>query len=363
MDVPETSIQDLQKTSAVIEKLAANPQAFSAAYDAYKVSDAAKFEAALGKAGVAEECHIVCTFFCRKHCVGLCKKFCTEPNTREVDAAGVLAYAKAVGPLFRDEAIVKSFLEIMVSEDVKAWAEIIKKYQLGPFCYQLCALLFSWRCRKTCHELCPAKPLITRIGSIPISQIDALGYGNGPSIPPFYVAPPNPAAGYGDHPFGGAIWLMGVFNMAAATDYLVRGVFNRAGLVWLYDPIIVGPQIGYDNVPPQPLRHRFPNHPVQGCAMECPENSCTQSTGTDPGWFKISELTDSDGGRFTTGEKTLMMWPSPLPDGVYYLRLRVRDALMNTRVSSPQVVRLDNTGPFRFTASQSRYHFVAASTA
>jgi hypothetical protein len=56
--------------------------------------------------------------------------------------------------------------------------------------------------------------------------------------------------------------------------------------------------------------------------------------------------TDSDGGRFTTGEKTLMMWPSPLPDGVYYLRLRVRDGAMNTRVSSPQVVPLDNTGPF-----------------
>jgi hypothetical protein len=31
---------------------------------------------------------------------------------------------------------------------------------------------------------------------------------------------------------------------------------------------------------------------------------------------------------------------------VYHLRLRVRDAVMNTRVSSPQVVRLDNTGPF-----------------
>jgi len=72
----------------------------------------------------------------------------------------------------------------------------------------------------------------------------------------------------------------------------------------------------------------------------------SQSGNPDPGWFKINQLTDSDGGRLTTGEKTLLQWPSPLPDGVYYLRLRVRDAAMNVRVSSPQVVRLDNTGPF-----------------
>ncbi len=72
----------------------------------------------------------------------------------------------------------------------------------------------------------------------------------------------------------------------------------------------------------------------------------TQSGGADPGWFKINELTDSDGGRLTTGEKTLLMWPTSIPDGSFYLKLRVRDAAMNVRESSPQVVRLDNTGPF-----------------
>ena len=341
-DSQNTNVQELQKTSEVIEKLAANPDAFKEAYEAFIANDSARFEAAINKAGIADECHIVCTFFCRKHCVGLCKKFCPRPTQDEVDAAEMLAYAQAVGPLFRDEAIVLRFLEIMEAEDVKAWNEEIKRYKLERFCYQLCALLCSWRCKKRCHGICPAKPLITRVGSIPISQIDALGYGSGPSIPPFYVAPPNPAAGYGDHPFGGAIWLMGVFNMPTAVEYLVE--VSSTGPAGTYDPILVGPQVGYDNVPPQPPPPPVPE-PLVGPPWNTPRNR-TQSTGVDPGWFKINELTDSDGGRFTTGEKTLLMWPSPLPDGVYYLRLRVRDALMNTRVSGPQVVRLDNTGPF-----------------
>ena len=342
METPDISVQDLQHASAVIEKLAANPDAFNGAYNAFIASDAAKFEAALNVVGVAEHCHIVCTFFCRKHCGGLCRKFCPNPNKGEVNAAEMLAYAQAVGPLFRDAAIVAKLLEIMQAEDINAWNEFIKRYKLEPFCYQLCSLLFSSQCRGRCQEICPAKPLITRIGSIPISQINALGYGNGPSIPPFYVAPPNPAAGYGDHPFGGAIWLMGVFNMPAAVEYLVE--VSSTGPGGSYNPIIVGPQVGYDNVPPQPPPPPVPE-PLTGPPWNTPR-SRIQSTGADPGWFKISELTDSDGGRTTTGEKTLLMWPSPLPDGVYYLRLRVRDALMNTRVSSPQVVRLDNTGPF-----------------
>ena len=349
-DSQNTNVQELQKTSEVIEKLAANPDAFKEAYEAFIANDSARFEAAINKAGIADECHIVCTFFCRKHCVGLCRKFCPKPTQGEVDAAEMLAYAQAVGPLFRDEAIVLRFLEIMEAEDVGAWNEAIKRYKLERFCYQLCALLCSWRCKKRCHGICPAKPLITSVGSIPISQIDALGYGSGPSIPSGYVQHPNPAAGIGDHPFGAGVELRGVFNMLAATEYLVE--VSSTGPGGPYNIILVGPQVGYDSYTPLPQPPNPP--PAPGFILPYPPppppfnvlRTRSQSVAPDPGWFKILELTDTEGGRFTTGEKTLLLWPTSTPDGVYYLRLRVRDALMNTRVSSPQVVRLDNTGPF-----------------
>jgi hypothetical protein len=142
---------------------------------------------------------------------------------------------------------------------------------------------------------------------------------------------------------------MGLLNMSTATEYLVE-VSNAPG--GPYSPVLVGPQGGDDQIdpttgfssqPPPPV----PPDPVQPLGTTRYSRTRSQSTGADPGWFQINQITDEDGGRLTTGEKRLMQWPtSALPDGVYYLRLRVRDAAMNTRVSGPQVVRLDNTGPF-----------------
>ncbi len=105
-----------------------------------------------------------------------------------------------------------------------------------------------------------------------------------------------------------------------------------------YSPILVGPQYGYDSHQPPP-----PVPPDPPYLFEYFRNR-SQLAG---GWFEVDQIQDSDGGRLTTGEKLLLTWPTSaaLPDGVYYLRLRVRDTT-TTRVSSPQAVRLNNTGPF-----------------
>lgn len=338
----EMDIQEIQQTAEAVEKLAKESAVFEEAHAAFISGDAARFEAALNKVGIAHLCHLVCRFFCRKHCVRICRKFCPNPQRGEVDAAEIRAFAEASAPILRDEKTLKVFVDIVDREDVEAWNEQIRVHGLELFCYQLCVLLCAWRCARKCRLVCPPEPLITRVGSIPVSQIDALGFGSGPSIPFFFVGPPNPAAGYGDHPFGGMVWIMGIFNMPTAKEYLVE--VSSTGPAGSYNPILVGPQGGYDQVPPQPPPPPFPT-PVVSPPFQF-FRTRSQSSGADPGWFQINELTDSDGGRLTTGEKTLLMWPTVAPDGVYHLRLRVRDALMNTRVSSPQIVRLDNTGPF-----------------
>lgn len=343
----ELDLYEIQATAETIEKLAANPKAFAQAYEAFLAGDAAKFAAALSAVGIEDRCHLVCRFFCRKRCAGVCRKFCPRPSTAEVNAEEILNFSKAVGHLLRDPAFVNRLCGILQSGNVEAWNQEIEKNKLQPYCYQLCVILCAECCEKHCHKVCPQKPLITRVGSIPIAQIDALGFGSGPSIPNFYVPPPNPAAGVGNHPFGGMVWLMGIFNMPTAKEYLVEVATAPGGP---YSPILVAPQGGYDQIDPITGLTTQPPPPVPPDPILPGQfqyfRTRSQSGGADPGWFQINELTDSDGGRLTTGEKTLLMWPSPLPDGVYYLRLRVRDAAMNTRVSSPQVVRLDNTGPF-----------------
>ena len=348
METENESIKGLSQMAEAIEKLAANPETFQDAHTAYLEKNAEKFGAALNKAGIAEHCHIICRFFCRKHCGVLYLKFCPQPNRGEVNTKEIFSFANAVTPILKDEAIIRKFLEIMEAENVKAWNELLKKKQLEKFCYQLVILFCSLKCTKKCHGLCPPNPLITSIANIPISQIDPVGFGSGPSVPAGYTGISSPSTGNGDHPFGGSVLLKGIFNMATATEYLVE--VSSTGASGSYSTIIVGPQWGYDvdpiqpppPVPPDPI---FPA-PTWNIITHQYFRSRSQSTGIEPGWFKINQFTDSDGGRTTTGEKTLMLWPTSAPDGVFYLRLRVRDAAMNTRVSSPQVINLDNTGPF-----------------
>jgi hypothetical protein len=343
---PDLQHYEIQQMAAAMEKLASNSKAFSQAYDAFLAGDAAKFGAALSQVGISDQCHWVCRFFCRKRCAGVCRKFCPNAPAGDVAAEEILAFTKAVSPLLSDPAFATRLCDILKSGNVDAWNQEISKNKLQAFCYQLCVILCVECCSEHCYKVCPPNPLITRVANIPIAQIDALGFGHGPdALHTGLVPPDNPPAGVGDHPFGGQVQLWGIFNYAAATEYLVEVSPAPGGP---YSPILVGPQYGYDtinpatgvqNQPPPPV----PPDPLQPIGTFEYFRNRVQSAG---GWFTIDQIQDSDGGRLTTGEKVLLTWTTSPPDGIFYLRLRVRDAALVERVSSPQLVRLDNTGPF-----------------
>ncbi len=244
---------------------------------------------------------------------------------------------------------------IIRAGNVEAWNREIEQSKLQQYCYQLCVILCGECCEKHCHKVCPPDPLITRVANIPVAQIDALGFGHGPDALHTGLVPnDDPAAGVGDHPFGGAVELWGIFNMATATEYLVE-VATRPGRP--ISTILVGPQYGYDTIDPATGLTNQP--PPPGSSRPDTAHLGTfeyfrNRSQLPGGWFPINQIQDSDGGRLTTGEKVLLTWPTTAPDGVYYLRLRVRDAALNTRVSSPQIVRLDNTGPFPLPRPTSR---------
>jgi hypothetical protein len=320
---------DLQMVAKDAAVLAQNEKAFLQAFEAYTAGDASRFQAAIDQVGLTDECERVCYFFCEKECVARCLLFCKEPNPAVFEPRELMDFAAVFAKVTADPALVQKLADIVERGDIEAWNAFIKEFGIGKYCHQLCHFFCNIHCRKKCRELCPPKPLITRVGSIPIAQIGPLGYGNGPSVPPFHVAPPNPPAGYGDHPFGGSVWLMGVFNMPSATQYKVE--LSSTGPGGPYSPLLVTSVDGYNWISVFPFN------------VPC---SRTPSSGVDPGWFNVADICDSDGGPTTFGEKTLLYWPTgSLPDGVYYLRLAVRDGII-TRVSSPQVARLDNTGPF-----------------
>lgn len=311
----------LVEIARAAERLAQDEGAFTAAAAAYAKRDAAAFEAALAAVGLEGECRWICFFFCEKACVRICTSFCPEKPPR-IDAQEMRDFALALGKLVGNQKAVDRLQAIIEKEDAKAWQTELNRLELSRFCHQLCRF-FCWeRCRHVCRQLCPPQPVITRVSSIPTSQFTGAGFGNGPSIPPFQVPLPDPASGVGDHPIGASSWLMGEFNLPTAKEYKVEVATAPGGP---YSPI-AEPVPGYNGFPPPwPWPTRLP------------------SGGGDPGWYKVSEIWDSDGGANALGEKTLLFWTTPA-DGVYYLRLRVRDGALQ-RVSGPLKVVVDNTAP------------------
>jgi len=341
-------LQELRELAAAAAALAKNEEAFDAAFAGFAAGDATRFQAALDAAGLGHECHRICALFCEKRCVGRCLRLCPERPDRPVTAAEVREFVEAIAPLAAKKTALDKLVAAADRDDLKAWQAELKRLGLERFCHQVCHFLCRQRCRLVCRGLCE-RPLITRVSSmIAPDNFNALGFGTGPSLPPFQVPPPPPgpwppAPGQlpppdaGNHPIGGSSWLMGVFNFPAAVKYRIEVSDAPGGP---YDPIAED-VLGWNNpVPPHlPLLER---------------------KADAGGWFSIVDVippsppTDplkrgifvSDGGPNAVGEKTLVYWSTAsVPDGVHYLRLLARDGGGNVRTSSPQKVVVDNTPP------------------
>ena len=341
----EDSLRELQETLAAAEELAKEEDAFNHAFEAFQAGDASRFQAVLDHLGRGHDCHRICFLFCVKRCIGRCHRLCPERPERPVDAAEVREFVQALAPIARKKAGLDKLIAAAEREDVRAWQAELKRLGLERFCHQVCHILCRERCKRICRELCN-RPLITRVSSIPTpDQFNALGFGVGPSIPPFQVPPPPPSPPNvppptaGNHPIGASSNVKGYFNYPAATQYKVEVAPAPGGP---YAPIL--DEVWGWNLPNPPLvwKKRSP------CADP-----------VEPGWFNIFDVPPVDppddpcrrgiffsDGTPPSGEVTLTDWTtSAVPDGVHYLRLVARDAASNQRFSAPQKVHVDNTPP------------------
>jgi len=341
-------LQELRDLVTAAEELAKDPNTFDAAFEAFAVGDATRFQAALDAASLGHECERICFLFCEKRCVGRCLRLCPERPQRQVTAAEVREFVEAFAPIVHKKTGLDKLIAAAERDDVKAWQAELKRLGLDRFCHQVCHFLCRQRCRLVCRQLCE-RPLITRVSSmVTPDNFNALGFGMGPSLPPFQVPPPPPGPwppvpgqlpppNAGNHPIGASSWLMGVFNFPAAVKYRIEVADMPGGP---YAPITEDIWGWNNSLPPHlPLLERK----------------------ADPGgWFCITDVTPptppvdplkrgifvSDGGANAIGEKTLMYWSTTsVSDGVHYLRLLARDGGGSVRSSSPQKVVVDNTPP------------------
>jgi hypothetical protein len=317
MSEQDDRLAELQESGAAIGELAAQPELFNAAAEAFRAEDAERFQDVLGRAGLLARCQWICRWLCSKHCVFVCVKLAgaIEPP-REFDVAEWRAFAEFTGALAKDPDTLAKLLEIVGSEDAKAFQRYIAEHKIERFAHQLCHWLCGVRCRLACRRMCPKMPELIKVAEIPVGQIDPAGYGSGPSSPGSFTPSPNPAGGVGDHPFGGSVHVNGLFNIAGATQYKVEVASSPAG-PWttaITTPVEDSHDFGF-----------------------------TKYSRTATGdWYTIADMdTLSEGHTYLTDWNT----PAADRDTLYYLRMVVRNAALTEFPSGPVAVRVDNGSP------------------
>jgi hypothetical protein len=312
----QNRVVELQDSGHAIGRLAADPEAFRAAVAAFRAQDAERFQSVVAAVGLLGSCQLVCRWICSKHCVFVCRAFCGPIDSAdELDVDEMLEFARETERLAQDEALLSRLLDALDHEDVEAWKELIASQKLQRFCHQLCHWLCGVRCRLACSLLCPPPPLITKVAFIPTDQINTQGLGAGPSIPPGTTPPDDKPAGDGDHPFGGLAHIEGNFlSVAGATAYKVEWAPATSGpwtaiLTPMDDLRLVGVMlVGYTRVPDA------------------------------AGWYSVSDIG-------LLGPTQLTDWPTPSPDGLYFLRLTAKNGGGTEFASALVPVLVDNTSP------------------
>ena len=187
-------LDELREIVVAAERLAKDEEAFTEAFDAFAVNDAARFQAALERAGIGDRCELLCVYFCEKRCVGTCVRLCPDRPTRPVDAKEVLEFTHAIARVAKDRRALERLLAIAEKEDVKAWQAELKKLELTRYCHQVCRFVCRTRCKRVCRHLC-ARPLITQDQLDPDRAVRRAGLRARGQRAPFPGAAPEPGGG------------------------------------------------------------------------------------------------------------------------------------------------------------------------
>jgi hypothetical protein len=309
----ELDLEKLGEFREALKRLIDDPDVFRAAAEAVAGRDAEKFHGILAELELLPVCVWLCRWFCTKQVGFICRRLCPEGEDKEPTIDEMSGFARATIELLEDRRAFSSLLDAYERQDREAWSRILDEKELYPFCRQFCRWFAFIYCRRVCKEFCPKTPEIKSIGFIPVNQIDAEGYADGPSVPPGLTPVPDAGSGVGDHPFGGLVNVRGNFNIPNPLKYRVEYSDNLT--TWTA------------------IKAKTKNKPPFSAG------SCVGPHGPDPqGWYDIPGMCDP---QYLTDWNTRA---SGAYAGKWYLRLTVRNSAGDF-MSDLVTVRIDNVSP------------------
>jgi hypothetical protein len=170
---------EIRAASNVFAKLVDNKKAIQDISKAAVALDCDSLRETIAVAGFAPWCELICCWICVWWCAYACREVCGVPNPARIEPDEIEEarnFALASRKIASQPRALGDLVQAVHNRDTKAYGEIVARYGLGPYCYQLCAWVCSGICYEFCICVCPPsapKPIFTSVGSFGIySDID-----------------------------------------------------------------------------------------------------------------------------------------------------------------------------------------------
>jgi hypothetical protein len=173
------AVSEIHATGRLLADLIENKGALASIGDAAVSLNCERLQAAISDAGFVSQCEIICRFVCVWRRVWVCRQLCrvSAPIVTGVYAVEEAQnFAIAARQLAGQPRALGDLVSAVESLNTKSYSAVIDRFNLGPYCWQVCAWVISVTCHEFCECVCPKgspKPIFTSVGSFGIySDID-----------------------------------------------------------------------------------------------------------------------------------------------------------------------------------------------
>ena len=147
------ALGELRTAGEVAARLVKNARALEAISRAAVALNCETLRSTVDEAGFGPDCEIICWLICVWRCTLVCRELCEVPPPILTGALAVEEaqnFALAARQLSNQPRVLGDLVNAVQSRDAKAYREIVARFRLAPYCWQLCA----WVCSVTCYEFC-----------------------------------------------------------------------------------------------------------------------------------------------------------------------------------------------------------------
>ena len=173
------AVAEVQAASKAVAALLENESALAVISKAAVNLDCVIIRSQINEAGFQQYCEIICWLICTWRCAWVCRELCTirTPILTGVDAIEeARSFALATRAFASKPRGLSDLVTAVLKRDGDAYSEIIGRWGLGPYCWQVCGWICWGICREFCICICPPphlRPWFTTVGLFDIyTQID-----------------------------------------------------------------------------------------------------------------------------------------------------------------------------------------------